>query len=50
LSVFGDPLTANGVFGEKIGISPDVQSKTTKEHLLNGKDITLEKSLEMPGK
>ena len=43
----GDYRAPGGVSYEGVGISPDVYSKTTKKNLLAGKDVTLEKAVEM---
>jgi len=43
----GDYRAPGGVTYEGIGLAPDTYSKTTREDLLNGKDVTLEKAIEI---
>lgn len=43
----GDYRAPDGVSFEGFGMPPDVFTKTTKEDLLVGKDVTLEKAMEM---
>jgi len=43
----GDYRAPGGVSYEGVGMPPDTYSKTSKENLLNGKDVTLEKAIEM---
>jgi carboxyl-terminal processing protease len=43
----GDYRAPGGVSYEGFGMPPDTYSKTTKEDLLAGKDVTLEKAMEM---
>lgn len=43
----GDYRAPGGVSYEGIGMPPDEYSKTTKDDLLNGKDVALEKAIEM---
>lgn len=43
----GDYRAPDGVSFEGFGMPPDVFAKTTKEDLLAGKDVTLEKAMEM---
>jgi carboxyl-terminal processing protease len=46
----GDYRAPGGISYEGIGMPPDVYSKTTKEDLLAGKDIALEKAMELLNK
>jgi carboxyl-terminal processing protease len=43
----GDYRAPGGISYEGVGMPPDTYSKTPKEDLLNGKDVTLEKAIEM---
>ena len=43
----GDYRSVNGTSYGGIGMAPDVFIKTSKEDLLNGKDVTLEKAIEI---
>jgi carboxyl-terminal processing protease len=46
----GDYRAPGGISYEGLGMPPEVYSKTTKEDLLSGKDVTLEKAMELLNK
>lgn len=46
----GDYRASDGKSYEGIGLAPDTFAKTTKDELLNGKDSTLEKAIELLSK